>query len=166
MKIEVILFLVLSVTLGVTFLFWCFKIFKKFYLNILGIGSDINLASAILMSALLYSIGSYISYAMTPLRNVYAILNANQPINILHLIGYILLFLLISTLLGLVVNYISYKTFDMLTKINEAEEIKNNNIPIALIVATVIIMAVHISKESFVLLLDNLIPYPSLIYKN
>jgi len=54
----------------------------------------------------------------------------------------------------------------MLTKINEAEEIKNNNIPIALIVATVIIMAVHISKESFVLLLDNLIPYPSLIYKN
>ncbi|MBK9641966.1 MAG: DUF350 domain-containing protein [Saprospiraceae bacterium] len=73
---------------------------------------------------------------------------------------------MISTLLGLLVNYISYKTFDMLTKINEAEEIKNNNIPIALIVATVIIMAVHISKESFVLLLDNLIPYPSLIYKN
>lgn len=166
MKIEVVLFLVMSVTLGVTFLFGCFKIFKKFYLDILSIGSEINLASSILLSALLYSIGTYISYSMEPLRNVYAILSTNQPISILDLMGYIVLFLFISTLLGLIVNYISFKTFDMLTRIDEAEEIRKNNVPVALIVATVIIMAVHISRESFVLLLDSLIPYPNLIYKN
>ncbi len=165
MKFEIFLFLFLSVILGVSFMFLCFKVFKRIYLNILGIGENLNLASAILLSSLLFSIGLYISFAMVPIRNMYAVVSSSQNYHIVTIISFVLLFLFSAVCLAFIINFLSFKTFDLLTNVNEAEEIVKNNIPIAVIVSTIIIVTVLITKESFVLALDSLIPYPELPYK-
>ena len=50
----------------------------------------------------------------------------------------------------------------MTTDINEFEEIKKNNIAVAILTATIIISISLLVKESLYLLLESFVPYPDI----
>ena len=59
------------------------------------------------------------------------------------------------------VIFISIKLFTYMTKnINEFQEIKKNNLAVAILTATIIISISLLVKESLYLLLETFVPYP------
>jgi len=73
------------------------------------------------------------------------------------------LFLTIIIITIALVIFISIKLFTYMTKsINEFQEIKKNNIAVAILTATIIISISLLVKESMYLLLETFVPYPEL----
>ena len=71
------------------------------------------------------------------------------------------LFLTIIIITTALVIIVSIKLFTYMTKrIDEFQEIKKNNIAIAIITATIIISISIMVKESLYLLIETFVPYP------
>ncbi|MBK9107282.1 MAG: DUF350 domain-containing protein [Saprospiraceae bacterium] len=166
MILQSFIFLLGSILGSVLLLFVSYKFFKKIYLNILGISDQLNLASSILISTLLMSIGLHASFAMGSVRNLIALQKSSEEPGFLAIAGYFTIFIMITIAISFLINYLCFKFYHILTpEINEAEEIRSNNVPVALLVSSIIIVSVCICREAFVMLLETLIPYPKLIYK-
>lgn len=158
--------LFILIVLSTALLSVAYRFCKKAFLNILGIGEEINLASAILMGALLLSMGLYANYCMGPLRNFMALTKTAEALEMVKFSGYLLLLVLICFGLSFLVTFLCFKIVDRFSpEINEAHEIRDNNIPLALIVSVIILATVVISREAFVMALESMIPYPQLPYR-
>lgn len=73
------------------------------------------------------------------------------------------LFLFMSIVVIAITNVASIGLFTIMTKgINEIEEIKNNNIAVGIITATLMICISMMCKASLVTMMQSFIPYPSL----
>ena len=71
------------------------------------------------------------------------------------------LFLSVIIITITLVIFISIKLFTYMTKnINEFQEIKKNNLAVAILTATIIISISLLVKESLYLLLETFVPYP------
>ena len=74
---------------------------------------------------------------------------------------YTLFFIIIIVIAIALVNFISIKLYVLMTKkVNEFEEISNNNIAVSILTATIIICISLLVKDSLYLLLDSFVPYP------
>jgi uncharacterized membrane protein YjfL (UPF0719 family) len=83
--------------------------------------------------------------------------------SLLNSAGFILLFMLIALVFSILVIAGGVLILFQLTKINEWEEIRNNQIPTALVSAALIVGLSLIMKDQVALLCEMLIPYPEVL---
>lgn len=124
-----------------------------------------NLAYAILVAGIIFSVAYLISGVTTPILNTIRFLKQTTLeysiyIEVLKHIG---IFLFIGLITSCLINLISIFLFTYLTKgINEFEEIRDDNRAVALITSVIIISISIIMKDSMIFLIEAFIPYPEI----
>lgn len=81
---------------------------------------------------------------------------------VLEFLGYSTIYVAISFTSALLVCLLGISFYRWLTPIDEFKEIRENNLGVAIITATIIIILAMMSKDGIVLLIESLIPYPVL----
>ena len=151
--------------LGLIILFSCFKIIRFLAKKRYKI-EDFNTSFALVTGSILFAVGYFMTSIIEPIITTFRQLIKQEPALgtvILKGAGYMLLYFGITTLLSFIVILISYLLFTLFTtNINEAREIKNNNIAIGIILGVVIIVMALLVKDGVVMLTDSLIPFPAL----
>jgi uncharacterized membrane protein YjfL (UPF0719 family) len=151
--------------LGTTLLYIAFKLMSGWLKKSHKIEQH-NTSTGLLIGSVLFSVGYFITSIIEPLITTFRMLMKNYAnlgivigIGCLYMLGYFVLAFVFSFL----VVVVSFFLFTLFTrKINEIEEIKNNNIGIAVIIAVVIITMAIIVGNGFTLLTESIIPFPSL----
>ncbi len=168
MKTQLILLSLLelgiAILLGVVVLYLAYSLISQVIFKKYNIQKN-NIAYAVLVSAILFAVGLIMEGVIDPIANVIRQLSDtfDKPTDIfLHAIKYIFMFIVISMLLALLINVLAVKLFMTLTKVDEFEEIANNNIAPALITGTITIVIALFAKAPAVQLLEAIIPYPDL----
>jgi len=157
--------IVISLFFGVTLLYFSYRTINKLVKNKFEINLD-NVSYSIFSSSILFSVAYLISGIKSPILNSLKMLS-NDPnyegSMILDSFKYSGIFLFIIIITIAIVIFISIKLFTyMTTDINEFEEIKKNNIAVAILTATIIISISLLVKESLYLLLESFVPYPDI----
>ena len=121
-----------------------------------------NVSFAIYSSAILFCVGYLISGSTQPFLSTVKILQQNADSNyLMECFKYSGLYLFISALLALILMLCSMFILTSVTKgINGIEELKNNNLAVAIIYASIIIVLTLIVRENAILLMESFIPYP------
>ena len=155
----------ISILFGVIILYLCYRFLDKLLKDKLKIKND-NISYSIFVSSILFSVAYLIEGIKSPILNSLKLLIDNpeyEGIIILDGLKYSILFITIIVITILVVIFLSIFLFTIMTKdIDEFKEIKNNNIAIAIITATLIISISLLLKESVYLLLESFVPYPEI----
>lgn len=160
--------LALSLVGGISVFFISFRVLSILTKNIDEIAElkKNNIAVAILSSSFIFGIMLLVRSALIPANDIlgFTLGSSNSGyVDILLAILRIVLFLLLSAVIGFVVIWLAMKSFLFLTKdIDELKEIKANNIAIALIVAILVISAAFLIEHSVVTFLNGLIKSPEI----
>jgi hypothetical protein len=121
-----------------------------------------DMAFTVLFSGLVFNIGLILSEILPQITQVVrvATTQGNNP-DYQTIILYSALYLTIGFLITLMINSAVFGLFSLLTRgIDEYQEIRNNNLAVALIVSASIISITLIVKESIAVLISALLPYP------
>ena len=157
--------IVISLFFGVTLLYFTYRIINKVVKKKFDINLD-NISFSIFTSSILFSVAYLISGIKSPILNSLKMLGNNPDYEgslFLDSFKYSGLFLSIIIITIAIVIFIAIKLFTyMTTDINEFEEIKKNNIAVAILTATIIISISLLVKESLYLLLESFVPYPDI----
>jgi uncharacterized membrane protein YjfL (UPF0719 family) len=124
-----------------------------------------NTAFAIFQTGIIISGSFILSSIISPALNAIRFLNPDNNFtsqSILSSFGYITIFVLIGLFCTILVISSGLLVLFQLTKVNEGVEIKNNNIPIALITVAIILGLSIIVDEYVGVLCETLIPYPAI----
>lgn len=151
--------------LGVIILYGFFKVIRALARKRYGI-EGFNTSFGLVTAAILFSAGYIMSSIISPVIATFRMLMRRNP-GIGSLLGkgalYTLIYFALATVFSFLVVVISYLLFTGFTrKINEAEEIKNNNLAIGMILGVVIIVISLLVKEGFVMLTEAIVPFPEL----
>ena len=153
----------ISIIIGITILFITYKIIEVLVKNKYEIKTS-NLAFSIFSSSVLFSVAYLISGIKAPILNSLRMISDNPDYSgyiALDGLKYTLFFLIIIVIAIALVNFISIRLYVLMTKkVNEFEEISNNNIAVSILTATIIICISLLVKDSLYLLLDSFVPYP------
>lgn len=157
--------LVLSIFIGVFFMWLTYKLFLNRFKKRYDL-TEINVAFAILLAAVLFSTGYILSGTLSPLLNTLRIISRNNPSGgtlLLESLRYVGEFLTIGFVVALLVNYISINLFNAFTpEKDELKEISENQYQYSLILAAILIVMALFAREAFTALLDSLVPMPTL----
>jgi len=122
-----------------------------------------NQAYGIFMAAVLFSVGLTMSSVIQPLLSLFRIF-ASRDIGTLELVikflGYGAIYIALAYVLAVVICASGNFIYMFLTPINEFEELKNNNISVALVVGSIIITLSLLTNNGVDLLIESFIPYP------
>ena len=124
-----------------------------------------NTDFAIFQTGIIISGSFILSSIISPALNAIRFLNPDNNFtsqSILSSFGYITIFVLIGLFCTILVISSGLLVLFQLTKVNEGVEIKNNNIPIALITVAIILGLSIIVDEYVGVLCETLIPYPAI----
>jgi len=153
----------ISLVIGVTLLYFTYRILDKYVMQKHNLSHD-NISASIFVSSILFSVAYLISDIKSPLLNSLKMLGNNPEYDgVLVLDGfkYLGLFLGVMLITIAIVIVISIRLFTYMTKnINEFEELKKNNIAVAILTAVIVISISLLVKESLYLLLETFVPYP------
>ena len=156
--------LIMALLLGVSVMYMSFTyLYKKVYVKH-DIQKD-NLAFAVFASGVLFSVAYLLQGVMAPIISITSIFNGRYTGLDLYFktFTYAGLFVLIGVVLAGLINLCAVFLFTTITKdIDEFKEIKQNNTSVALITTVIIISIALLSKESMVLFMETLVPYPEL----
>ena len=122
-----------------------------------------NLATSIFVSAVLFSVGYMVSSVIDPLTSLFRLLAAkdNSVMSLaLTFIGTGALYIAIAFVAGVLISFLSVILYTWITPLDEFAEIRNNNIGVALIVATITITLALLTRDGVSLLIESFIPYP------
>jgi uncharacterized membrane protein YjfL (UPF0719 family) len=101
---------------------------------------------------------------MQPLTATFKVLGASNQEGMSYIFSclqYTGIFLFMGYLFSGIIIFLAYKLFAVLTtQLNEYEEIKDNNIGVALLLVTMTIVTAMFAREPFIIYLESLIPYP------
>lgn len=123
-----------------------------------------NLAYSIFMASVLFSVGYMVSGVIQPLLSLFRIMAASGSSTIellLSFIGYGAFYIASSYFAGVVVSLVGITIYTGLTPIDEFAEVKNNNLGVALVVGTIIIVLTLLTRDGVNLLMESQIPYPT-----
>ena len=151
----------LSVFITITVFYITYKILNKLFFKEQHLQKD-NLALSIFISGIFLSTGIILSEIVPSITNILR-LSSLQPeeVNVFQIIKYSALYLLIGFIVSVIINASVFFLFSILTKgVDEFKEIRNNNIPTALIIVTILISITLIAKDSIALLISSIMPYP------
>jgi uncharacterized membrane protein YjfL (UPF0719 family) len=122
-----------------------------------------NQAYGIFIAAVLFSVGLTMSSVIQPLLSLFRIF-ASRDMGSLELafkfIGYGGIYIALAYVFAVVICVSGNFIYMFLTPINEFEELKNNNISVALIVGSIIITLSLLTNNGVDLLIESFIPYP------
>jgi len=153
-----------ALSCGVAILFITYKGLKYLAVKRYGIEKN-NLAYSIFMAGVLFSVGLMMSGVIDPLLSVFRIIS-NQNDSLFAVIGSFLgqgaLYILIAYVSSIVIIVIGVAIYTQLTPIDEFNEIKNNNLGVAIIVCSIIITLTLMCNDGVVLLIESIVPYPEL----
>ncbi len=122
-----------------------------------------NLAYSIFMASMMFSVGFMVSGVIPPLISSFRLLSIDNTLLLtLTFIGRGALYVGIAFGSALLIGFLSTSLYTRMTPIDEFAEIKNNNVGVALIVASIIITLTLLSKDGVALILESITPYPDM----
>ena len=126
-----------------------------------------NQAFGIFMSGVLFSVGYLVSGVIQPLLSLFRILSSKENIStlLISFIGYGALYIMTAYVVALLVCLLGMLIYNYLTPIDEIQELKNNNIAVALVVGSIIVTLSLMTRGGVELLIESFIPYPRMYPK-
>ncbi|MGD1841839.1 MAG: DUF350 domain-containing protein [Thermonemataceae bacterium] len=154
----------LSLVLVILVTFLTFKMIKLLIMKKHGITYQ-NKAFAWLAAGIIFSVGYMVSGVIQPLLHVLRILD-NSDKDTTVVIGQIVLYSLLFIGLGFVIAFLvvlaGMYIFNWLNStVDELKEIAQNNEAVGIIVGVIVIVVAVLVKDSAVMLLESMIPYPT-----
>ena len=122
-----------------------------------------NQAYGIFMAAILFSVGFTMSSVIQPLLSLFRIFashNISTSELTIKFIGYGAVYIALAYVLAVIICVSGNFIYMFLTPINEFEELRNNNIGVALIVGSIIVTLSLLTNNGVDLLIESFIPYP------
>jgi uncharacterized membrane protein YjfL (UPF0719 family) len=164
MKTIIFIQFLLAFAIGIASLYTLYKSFNYFMKKRYGV-EEKNTEFAIFQSGIILSGALILSSIINPAVNAIRFLNQTNGIDFESVgvsLAYVALFSLIGIFCTMLVIGGGLFTLFQMTHINEGEEIKNNNIPTALITIAIIIGLAIIMDDYVGTLCEALIPYPEI----
>jgi uncharacterized membrane protein YjfL (UPF0719 family) len=156
-----------ALVLGTLVMFFTFKLIRITIAKRYLIQKD-NVAFAIFMSTILFSVGYIVSGAIHPIHSTFRVLSHSfdsTGMLLLEFSKYLLLFVFISMFIALMVNVIGVSLFNALTrKVDELKEISENNVAVGLVSGMMVVVLSLFVQDAVTLLLESMIPYPDMPY--
>jgi len=152
-----------AITIGIFILALTYKIVqwvgRKYYQI-----KEYNLSYSIYTAAIIISVGIMISGIIDPLISSFRLLNRQSDSFVLAFkyIGTGAIYIGIAYTATILIGLISSFMYSKITPINEFEEIRKNNVGVAVIVSSTIITLTLLTKSGVILLIEAIIPYPQL----
>jgi uncharacterized membrane protein YjfL (UPF0719 family) len=121
-----------------------------------------NTAFSVFTGGIVLSIGLILSEIVPSIANIVRLSTTQmETVDFSIIILYSGLYVLIGFLAAFIINAAVFLLFSLLTRgIDEFQAIKDNNIPVAIVVVATLLSITLIVKESIALLISSLIPYP------
>jgi len=116
------------------------------------------------MASVLFSVGYMVSGVVQPLLSLFRIMAATESSTsqlLFSFLGYGAFYIAASYTAGVVVSLVGITIYTGLTPIDEFAELKNNNLGVALIVGTIIIVLTLLTRDGVNLLMESQVPYPT-----
>ncbi len=126
-----------------------------------------NQAFGIFMASILFSVGYLVSGVIQPLLSLFRILSTKENVSnlLVAFIGYGAIYILTAYVVALLVCLLGMVIYNYLTPIDEIQELKNNNIAVALVVGSIIVTLSLMTRGGVELLIESFIPYPQMYPK-
>lgn len=153
-----------ALSIGLIILSLTYTVLKKYGKKKLDIGHN-NQAYSIFIASVLFSVGYMVSGVIQPILSSFRLLSGAVESTsqlIVKFLGYGALYISISYVAGLIISLSCINIYSALTPIDEFKEIKNNNVGVALISAAIMITLIMMSRDGVVMIIESLIPYPTL----
>lgn len=157
--------LVLSILLAIIIFFISYKILVKiFKLNEANLNES-NLALSVFFSGIIFSTGYLLSGIIPSIIGAIELLKIHAKENLFfEIMKYSSVSLFVGFVLATVIHFSSFVLVKSLTKhIKEVEELKNNNLAVAILLATILISITIISRDSLVYLIELFLPQPTVV---
>lgn len=123
-----------------------------------------NVAYSIFIASVLFSVGYMVSGVIQPLLSLFRIMAASDAgISELmfYFLGYGAIYIAASYTAGVIVSLLGITIYTWITPLDEFAELKNNNLGVALIVGTIIIVLTMLTRDGVNLLMESQVPYPT-----
>ena len=126
-----------------------------------------NQAFGIFMASVLFSVGYLVSGVIQPLLSLFRILSSKESIStlLISFIGYGAVYIMTAYVVALLVCLLGMLIYNHLTPIDEIQELKDNNIAVALVVGSIIVTLSLMTRGGVELLIESFIPYPQMYPK-
>jgi len=150
--------------IGIVSLFLVYRLMHAYLKKVFKL-EEMNTAYATVKAGVLLANSLLMASVIGPGINAIRFLNQDvvNTTTISTSIGYVLIFLAIGMVFSLMVIAAGILILFQLTRVNEWEEIRNNNIPTAIISAALIVGLSLIMKDHLASVCEMLIPYPDLM---
>jgi len=155
--------IVSAITIGIFILALTYKVMQlvgsKYYKI-----EEFNLAYSIFTAAIILSVGLMVSGVIQPLISSFRLLDRGEDalMLVVKYMGTGAIYIAIAFIAAVLIGLISTFLYSKITPIDEFEEIRNNNVGVALIVSAILITLTLLSKSGVMMLIEALIPYPEL----
>jgi uncharacterized membrane protein YjfL (UPF0719 family) len=155
---------IIAFLMGVASLFLVYRLLNIYLRRAFKI-TELNQAFATLQTGIILSTALMVSSIIGPGLNAIRFINQSDiSFNTISIsAGYMLMFLLIGIVFTFLVIAGGIIVLFQLTRINEWEEIKKNNVPVALISAALIIGLCLIMRDHVATVCEMLVPYPEVL---
>lgn len=152
-----------AITIGIFILALTYKLVQWVGQRYYGI-LDFNLAYSIFTAAIILSVGIMVEGIVDPLISSFRLMSnvESSLLFSLKFFGVGAMYIAIAYTAAVLIGLISTFLYSKVTPINEFEEIRNNNVGVALIVSSIIVTLTIFSKDGVKLLIEALVPYPEL----
>ena len=167
-----VLQLILSLVIGIVFIYAGFRFFHK-RINAINEIEELkknNVAVAILNGSIILALVIMVKNAVEPAITVFsmAIRNPNATfISFLQMAGIMLVQIIVAGVIAYIAIYLAINLYTHLTKdLDELGEIKNKNIAVSIVLGVVIISISLLMQQGIKSILDALIPFPSISLKD
>ena len=158
--------LIISIGIGITTVYltkWLLT--KQYTKRTAELNPYKNTAFMVFLSGTIFSVGYIVFGIMEPLSATIKLLGSQNP-SMLSLVvdttKFLLMFLVLGYLFAGTIIFLAYKLFSSFTtKVDEYEEIYNNNIGVALLLAVLTIVIALFTKAPFIVFIESLIPFPA-----
>jgi len=152
-----------AITIGTFILALTYKIVQWVGRRYYGI-ENFNLAYSIFTSAIIISVGIMISGIVQPLISSFRLLNqqSNSFVLAFKYIGTGAIYIAIAYTATILIGLLSTFLYSKITPLDEFKEIRENNIGVSLIVSSILITLILLTKNGVSLLIEAIIPYPTM----
>ncbi|WP_421872673.1 DUF350 domain-containing protein [Marinoscillum sp.] len=152
-----------ALTIGIFILALTYKLLQwvgRRYYSI----EEYNLAYSIFTGAIILSVGIMVEGIIDPLISAFRLMGNGESSLLFSLkyFGIGAIYIAIAYTAAVLIGLISTFLYSKITPIDEFEEIRNDNLGVAIIVSSIIITLTIFSKDGVKLLIEALVPYPEL----
>jgi len=156
--------LISSLSCGVFILYITFRILRIYGTRKLGI-DQYNSAYLIFIAAVLFSVGFIMSGVINPILSYFRIMSGRDISAAKLFLSFILTggaYILISYAMTMIIILLGIGLYTFMTPLKEVKELKDNNIGVAVVLASIIIVLSLMCKEGIILFIESIVPYPEL----